>query len=154
MEMVVYGYGPWTWESLLFSRGLLFLFAFFISPFPHRFGLFPPCCVFLILAFYSHTIVSPSYLATLVLHLFLTLFFLILNLLFSSFLFNLNWARSRGKNIMLLGSLIHELACQITFFVTYFSFFFVFLPFLYLGSPILYPQLPHHVVYLTILLLF
>lgn len=40
-----------------FLPGLLFLFAFFIFPFPHRFGLFPPCCVFLILAFYSHTTV-------------------------------------------------------------------------------------------------
>jgi hypothetical protein len=54
---------------------------------------------------------------------------------------------------MLLGSLIHEPACQISFFIT--SVFFVsFLTFLYLGSPILYPHLPHHVVYFTILLLF
>lgn len=44
------------------------------------------------------------------------------------FLISLNWARSRGKNIMLLGSLIHEPVCQISFFITsvFFRFFSYF----------------------------
>jgi hypothetical protein len=53
---------------------------------------------------------------------------------------------------MLLASLIHELACRISFFIT--SIFFLFLLSFTLDLLYYTPNLPYHVVIFTILLRF